>query len=697
MIGISSRSAGVVLIPKSEADEYAVFDLVNGIERSPRESHHLYSAAQDWAEIEGDNTDSLLDTATREYWLAYSVSHLRLALGGLEESLKLRVLEYTEEMLGSRVSSEDVLNRLLIAPLADPLSPIALAESALSHGFTAVASVLDTLGDLQPLIRRFTDHWLDLPKEVFSTLPESREMVWLTVVEKGEMSELLKASSKHDFEAKWILLAWSFHSPQSRAGVSSLGKELSGRLFPGDSTEETLTGVQSESTPGIIGDEEDYGGSDHEAFRRAEKQIMAIAGAIAKGRDSKAKKFLRQLIHEQISVSGGESYAVKSLCNIAQHCADMFRIDFELFCLEQALKLKPSDGWTLIQLGDHMKRVGKYEKALSALERARHFREGDVATSSIADVYSRQGRHQEAIRIYRTIPNWHNKSAVLTAIADNLRRMGSMDESKVQYTELIHRAQQGLSGYATCESRARAGLAEIAKKQGNFDDALSIYREILRHEPTVGRDRLFYRLGFCNVLKLMEKFKEAYSVVGNIIVEYPFFMEARFIRGSILGLMRDERQGLEDLPEGGDSRSEREWLGHYYRGLLLFRLKRYKDAKRNLVGELNKAIASEEEKAPLRMAAALWFLRENKTADADGILSEIPDLYDSHSQYLSLVLKLHSATQRDDKSIIESLKAKIATLQIVDISLDKAVEALDKRHFSEAFIFETDALLKLAA
>jgi hypothetical protein len=97
------------------------------------------------------------------------------------------------------------------------------------------------------------------------------------------------------------------------------------------------------------------------------------------------------------------------------------------------------------------------------------------------------------------------------------------------------------------------------------------------------------------------------------------------------------------------------------------------------------------------MAAALWFLREGQTPEADGILSEIPELYDCHAKYLSLVLKLHSATQKEDLAKMNSLRERIARLQVVDARLDKAIVALDERDFSLALTCETDALLKLAA
>ena len=96
-------------------------------------------------------------------------------------------------------------------------------------------------------------------------------------------------------------------------------------------------------------------------------------------------------------------------------------------------------------------------------------------------------------------------------------------------------------------------------------------------------------------------------------------------------------------------------------------------------------------------AAALWFLREGETPEADGILSTIPDLSDCHSQYLCLVLKLHSATRKKDRAVMDSLKDQIARFPVADATLDKALAALDGGDFSLASTYETDALLKLAA
>ncbi|MCX7013122.1 MAG: hypothetical protein NTW86_11300, partial [Candidatus Sumerlaeota bacterium] len=119
--------------------------------------------------------------------------------------------------------------------------------------------------------------------------------------------------------------------------------------------------------------------------------------------------------------------------------------------------------------------------------------------------------------------------------------------------------------------------------------------------------------------------------------------------------------------------------------------------KKNLVDQLPRAIASGEEKGILRMAAALSFLGTNEISKAEEVLSEIPNLVDCHAQYLSLVLKLHTATQRRDLATINSLREQIARAPVIDVRLAKAIAALGEGDFPLALAYEADALLQLAA
>ncbi len=97
------------------------------------------------------------------------------------------------------------------------------------------------------------------------------------------------------------------------------------------------------------------------------------------------------------------------------------------------------------------------------------------------------------------------------------------------------------------------------------------------------------------------------------------------------------------------------------------------------------------------MAAALYHLNKDEIPEVDRILSKISDLDDCHAQYLSLVLKLHLATKKDDVKTMNSLKEQITMLKVEDPTLDKAVEALDEKNFFLALTYETDSFLKLAA
>jgi tetratricopeptide (TPR) repeat protein len=289
------------------------------------------------------------------------------------------------------------------------------------------------MADLQPLLRRLTDLWLGLAETAFNRFSESREAIWTTLVEKGKVKELLRAGSAREFLAVWNLLVFDFPTPKSRSGVQTLGGELSRRLFPKKAHEVAVPVGSTEETESMSPDQPEHATSDHEVFERVKKQIAAIAKAISEGRDTRAERFLHELIQDQTSCSGGEARAVKSLCNIAQRCAAMFRMDFEAVCLKKALELDALDAWALIQYGDHLKRVGNYEEALKVLAQAEQLGESDVARSSMADVYSQQGDYEKAISAYKAIPDWSAKAAVRTAIADNLRRIGRADESEAIY------------------------------------------------------------------------------------------------------------------------------------------------------------------------------------------------------------------------------------------------------------------------
>lgn len=693
-----SKTAGALIVPNKESNECSVVHVIDGEVHDSLEAKYAYSAVRDWREIEGDDIDSLMKNVISEYWVEQIASLLRLAIVGIEKSFELRVLEQVEESLVTDVSSEKLINQLLVAPLLKKDSCVSLTESALSKGFVSTAGILDELLDLQPLLQKLTDHWLLLGNDLFSGISEPREAIWLTLVDKCLIKKLLRVDSKRDFKKEWSNLLFYFPSPSTISGINTLGSELSNRLFIHEQIATVPAITSYKKIRPIYNDKQDYSkiGSD-EALKKVKKQICEIEQAIAKGIDSKAERYLRELIEFQTSFDNGEKYLIKSLCDIAQRSADMFRMDFEAKCLNEALVLKSDDAWTLIQYGDHLKRLGKYEEALKIFNQADLYGEKIVAKSSEADIYSQQSDYEKAIEAYKNISDWINEPIVRTAIADNLRKMGNFEESKKAYKELITLAQQGEFGFDICEVRSKIGLSEIAKNQGDYSGALKIYNEVLTRKNLEQRDIIIYKLGKCNILKLMEKYDKAYAVVDEIIREFPFAMQARFLRGSILGLIGKEREGLKDLPESKGSSSWGEWLRGFYRGLLLLKLKEYGDAKDSLLEEISSAIASKEEKSIMRMAVALCYLGEGDTSGADNYLCETYDLHDCYTRYLSLVLKLHIAKQNENFETIKSLKRQIAKIPVTDMTLRKAVKEINKGNLLCAITYEADAFLKLVA
>lgn len=702
MMGIASKSTGFFIYYNAEEPE-VVFDVINDIQYKPSEFYHQGSIIQDWEPVERKDISIVLENIQNEYWINRAASYVRISIEGIESSVEREILEYIEELISVRDVKNKLVDRLLIAPLKTPEILQDLAKKSLSYGCAVTASIFDELFEYQPQLNRFVAIWLyNIPRDVFKNFTESKEIIWRKIVEDIGIMQFLKAKGKDDFVKLWNPFVFSYFSEQrSRSGWNALGQAISNNLFPQEKDVKFDVSINDDSENLFSnGFEIERKTSDHEKYKKVIKQVESIAKEIANGRDKRANKYLNQLIKEQISSPKGEEYVIKSLCNLAKLCADMFRMDFERICLDEAMNIQPNDSWLRIQFGDHLKRVGKYSEAIKILQETQNARTTNynVIQSSIADVYSQMEDYEKAISIYKSIDNWENEAMVRTAIADNYRKMGRLDDAEKDYNEtlLLHKN-------ARDAVRSKIGLAEIAKKRGDFQKAYDLYTKVIEQNEFEDIDSVMINLGWCNVLKLMEKYEEAYKIVNKIIIQHPFAMQAKMTRASLLGLMGQAQEGLKDFGKKNGNGSFKNWQKIYYKGLLLFKLEQYVDAKENLIEELNNDTFSNEGKSVLRMAASLCFLRDGSFSEADALLSEIGKTYDYNIEYLQLVMKLHSATQKDDKKIISIIKEKIEKINVrsdsskIKENLKKAVLFINEKNFQAAIELETDALLSLAS
>ena len=653
------------------------------------------SVISDWGVVEGATQEVILEEAVAACRAHRAVDLLRIALGGVEASIATEILDDVNTSLQTQVAPRALLSLLLVAPLKDVATLEQLVSACLSSGYAALAHVLDQLRDLQPLLRRFANAWRDVHDLEFAASTRTRDELWQHLSESGKLVDLLQAPNESKFSSAWNLMAFEEGTPPARAALARVGKALARRL----AGQGLLSGAEARS----LEPESDESVDDSQTqppktrakpwvlYARVIKQIDAVGAAVAAGDDRRAQIFLRQLVEEQTADAESPQYAIKSLCNIAQRCAEMFRTDFERTCLNKALDLDPHDPWLLVQFGDHLKRTGAYSEAIDILTQAVPS-EPVLAPASIADVYAHKGDYEHAIECYKAIPGWSEDPHIRTAIADNLRRQGKFDEALAMYDVLSQ------EGYAS--DRVAAGRAEIAKRQGQLPAARQLYQDLLK-DPDLGTEALHvYRIALAGVLKQMDELPEAYRVIDEVVHGAPFDMRARSYRASILGLMGRAQEGLNDLPYAAAPRAVGEWIRHFYFGVLLLMLRRFTDARKQLVENLRSALILGEDNAVMRLGAAVALLMQHDVGSAQGILEGLPAVHDQYTTYFGNVLRLHVAVAQHNHDRIAELVRQLEEVGAPNrnlAALYRAVGYLKNGDLRRAEIVEVKALLRLAA
>ena len=598
-----------------------------------------------------------------------------------------------ETTMGTYVTTDSILNKLLIAPISKPENLKFCAGEALQSGYGAIGSILNRLYDLQPLISRFSNIWLTLPDIHFVGTGNSKQYQWLSLSNSGNLLKILEAANKPDIKNIFGKMAFQYQIPKEREAFAKLGRVIADTLFEGIAFEpvlmETFEDDQPRSTAILHGN----GLKDSRLkLKRALSEIDAISKAVSKGDDYHAEKYLNALIDRQTISDSDTKHAVKSLCNIARQCADMFRADFESRCLKQAFELDPTDSWMMIQYGDHLKRMGKYDEAEKFVEIALSYGEEVIGECLIADILSQRGEYSSAIEKYKSIHDWSELQVVRTAIADNLRHLGRFQEALKEYN---HINEMGFGS-----DRVKAGIAEIAKQEGRLDEARFLYKSLIDSSDLDDRSWWFYSVAYAGLLKQIGEYQSAITIIEDVIAKVPFSMHARVLRASLWGLLDEEITGLEGLPKLGSSykyNAYGEWISEYTRGLLLLRTNRYKDAQESILQNLENSVLEMEEKSILRLAAALSLIAERKVRLAKKYISDLTTIYNPYVEYVANVLSYHVSILEKDSEKTEALYKYLDINKSNNILLWNAIEAIKNDNHDKAIRIEVDAMLRLAA
>jgi len=508
----------------------------------------------------------------------------------------------------------------------------------------------------------------------------------------GVVPETLVASTFQAAGSAWVKLVFGLALPAERAVMSRVSKAVATALFPDHAESRPDVSAISEVDPGDSSGEnrqtKPRPRHGHASYVQALRQVEGITGAVAEGRDANARRFLKELVEAQMSFGGGEEHAVKSICNIAQQCADMFRTDFEYECLETAISIKPGDAWTLVQIADHFKRVGRFDDAIATLRQAEVSGEQLIARSSLADVYVHMGRFQEAMSIYESLSAGEQDETVRQAKADVLRRWGRLDDAGREYDRIVR------DGLAT--HRLFAGKAEIAKRQGRLLEARKIYRELLEDSELDFSSIVIYRMALANVLLRMGDLREAYTTIDTVVQMRPFSRQAKAFRAAIVGLLGNAAGAISDLPHLGQTQAFNEWVSEYVRGLLLLMLDRYADARAALLQNVEERLLDRDASGILRLGAAVCFLRRREDVErAAETLHKVPDMQDAFANAIRAALEYHVAVALQQDAEIRRLEPQLKSVDDADVAA--LVTAIQQRDWNRAWPLEVRTLLRLAA
>jgi tetratricopeptide (TPR) repeat protein len=256
----------------------------------------------------------------------------------------------------------------------------------------------------------------------------------------------------------------------------------------------------------------------HGLYQQAEKEVAAIAGLYAEGKDVQAADFLAQLVARQ-STDGGE-FVVKSLCNIASRVSTAGRREVSFDLLQQAMKR--SDGLDTIlylQIGNEFRDIREFDRALECYQLAKTLDDGSKADGirdEIIRVYVAKGDYELALSKYQEIEGISQSPRTLTGLGTLYRKMGNLRNARECYWSVLH-ACEGFNDVAD------AGLAESSKQSGNLHRAISQYQSIFdryKDQLDPSSERV-YRLALSQLFRLAQQYLRAESELRKLSKAYP--------------------------------------------------------------------------------------------------------------------------------------------------------------------------------
>ncbi len=448
---IVSGRAGLALL----TDGPAVYSLdrrsIEPVARRPEEFYLLFGSSRDFEFLEDAPRDAIANCLSaairREQALDLAVTLLE---SDYDEDIRREAAEELDERLADDAVAQSLDSIMFSSPLPRGTA-VAGAQAVVPTHCHHAARWLERLRQLQPLIRLVHDVWTSLPDEV---LPSSdRDEAEAACVRVGAFRRLVLAMEA-DSDLGGVFVSLMLDPVLSRRLPSSLLR----RLVPAWQAELRNSRLTPREVPAQLETENEKAFDTHiepapfrparpgkggRSFDRvaagaeANERVAQIAAQLKAGNLTAARAWVDALVQWHRTMYQGDSYACKSLCNLAIKAQELDLFRFQLELTERAIELNRDDGWAWCQHGQALLNCNKSQEALRAYDQACLFTSDSVAQTGRAEVLKAMGKFPEALEAYDEVRRDHPDDVVAqTGRAEVLKAMGKFPEALEAYDQV---------------------------------------------------------------------------------------------------------------------------------------------------------------------------------------------------------------------------------------------------------------------
>ncbi len=600
MLALLSGEAGKAVCLNGDAvSVIRVDDAIEETGYTVASAKHLLGGATDVVVLQ-DSTSEKIRQLLRDNWSFDRALRLFLIAIDSEETDQdaLEALNCLEPMLSPGVI-EQLLVRLCNVALPAQANLARISDWAASNG--QAKFIVTEISRLQERIRQVWSTWKDLPNSLFGDEFEkdaferaAREQGVFAIFARAEEGPAINTAILNIYQ----LLV---NQTNSRVVIAAWLKALGLAPF------RQLKNVREPKGPDYSDDVSDGASSQpthsHEIFTNVMVQQKAIEELLGKGDEVNARRYARELVSAQIT-QGGNRYAAKSLCRLAQLAKAKGLQSLCLEWTERATEIAPDDGWAHGQRADAYLYYGRLDEARDEFSRAfilgeRFFgtsgsvrilmaraefetalqeirkikfefavqEDGYVSWALEAEILRRMWRLEEALDVYeegvRTFPDQEILQCGKAAVLAQLGRQREAIDAYTVCIDTLGPSVVSISGRANAllemglfdeaianykhaiesyphESVPQCGLAEALRVKGEYQESLSAYDSARRAFPFIA----IPFSGYAEVLKDLGKYDQSLAEYEAAINRFPYASRLPNGRASVLRLMGKFKEAL---------------------------------------------------------------------------------------------------------------------------------------------------------